>query len=179
MGSNSLGSFPLVLMKCASLGGTGWYLSWTQVPFSLVSFFFWSFSFTHFRKLSQLFGCLICSAAAAAKSLQSCPTLCDPIDSSPPGSSVPRILQARTLEWVAISFCRGSSQPRDRTQVSCIASRRFNLWATRERSFNWGGKGQCNSLKFNGKSNNTEHKLGIARKYMTSGKQAEWQNAMG
>ena len=43
-------------------------------------------------------------AAAAAKSLQSCPTLCDPIDSSPPGSAVPGILQARTLEWVAISF---------------------------------------------------------------------------
>ena len=44
------------------------------------------------------------AAAAAAKSLQSCPTLCDPIDGSPPGSAVPRILQARTLEWVAISF---------------------------------------------------------------------------
>ena len=44
------------------------------------------------------------AAAAAAKSLQSCPTLCDPIDSSPTGSSVPGILQARTLEWVAISF---------------------------------------------------------------------------
>ena len=43
-------------------------------------------------------------AAAAAKSLQSCPTLCDPIDSSPPGSPIPAILQARTLEWVAISF---------------------------------------------------------------------------
>ena len=43
-------------------------------------------------------------AAAAAKSLQSCPTLCDPIDGSPPGSTVPGILQARTLEWVAISF---------------------------------------------------------------------------
>ena len=42
--------------------------------------------------------------AAAAKSLQLCPTLCDPIDSSPPGSAVPGILQARTLEWVAISF---------------------------------------------------------------------------
>ena len=44
------------------------------------------------------------AAAAAAKSLQSCLTLCDPIDSSPPGSPVPGILQARTLEWVAISF---------------------------------------------------------------------------
>ena len=41
---------------------------------------------------------------AAAKSLQSCPTLCNPIDGSPPGSPIPRILQARTLEWVAISF---------------------------------------------------------------------------
>ena len=44
------------------------------------------------------------SAAAAAKLLPSCPTLCDPIDDSPPGSSIPGILQARTLEWVAISF---------------------------------------------------------------------------
>ena len=44
------------------------------------------------------------AAAAAAKSLQSCPTLCDPIDSSPPGSAVPGILQARTLEWVAVAF---------------------------------------------------------------------------
>ena len=44
------------------------------------------------------------AAAAAAKSLQSCPTLCDPTDGSPPGSAVPGILQARTLEWVAVSF---------------------------------------------------------------------------
>ena len=47
---------------------------------------------------------LISAAAAAAKSLQSCPTLCDPIDSSPPGSSVHGIFQARTLEWGAIAF---------------------------------------------------------------------------
>ena len=47
----------------------------------------------------------ICSAAAAAaKSLESCPTLCDPVDGSPPGSPIPGILQARTQEWVAISF---------------------------------------------------------------------------
>ena len=46
----------------------------------------------------------LAAAAAAAKSLQSCPTLCDPIDGSPPGSPVPGILQARILEWVAISF---------------------------------------------------------------------------
>ena len=47
-----------------------------------------------------MYGC----AATASKSLQSCLTLCDPIDVSPPGSSIPGILQARTLEWVAISF---------------------------------------------------------------------------
>ena len=47
---------------------------------------------------------LAAAAAVAAKSLQSCPTLCDPIDGSPPGSPIPGILQARTLEWVAISF---------------------------------------------------------------------------
>ena len=50
---------------------------------------------------TTLFGCWV---AAAAASLQSCPTLCDPIDGSPPGSPIPEILQARTLEWVAISF---------------------------------------------------------------------------
>ena len=49
-------------------------------------------------------GLFFISSAGAAKSLQSCPTLCDPIDGSPLGSSVPGILQARTLEWVAISF---------------------------------------------------------------------------
>ena len=63
---------------------------------------------------------------------QSCPTLCDPVDCSPPGSSVHGILQARILEWVAISFSRGSFRPKDGTQVSCIAGRCFNLWATRE-----------------------------------------------
>ena len=65
---------------------------------------------------------------------QSCPTLCDPVDCSPPGSSIHGILQARILEWVAISFSRGSSRPRDRSQVSRIAGRRFNLWAIREAS---------------------------------------------
>jgi len=49
---------------------------------------------------------LMAAVAAAAKPLQSCPTLCDPIDSSPPGSPVPGILQARILEWIAISFSK-------------------------------------------------------------------------
>ena len=59
------------------------------------------------------------------KVAQSCPTLCDPIHYSPPGSSVHGILQTRILEWVAIPFSRGSSWPRNQTQVSCIASRFF------------------------------------------------------
>ena len=61
-----------------------------------------------------------------------CLTLCDPMDGSPPGSSVHGILQARILEWVTIFFSKGSSWPRDWTQVSCIAVRFFTLWATRE-----------------------------------------------
>ena len=63
---------------------------------------------------------------------QSCPTLCDPMDCSLPGSSVHGILQARILEWVTISFSRVSSRPSDQTQVCHIGGRRFNLWATRE-----------------------------------------------
>ena len=152
---------------------------------------------------------VLITANTAAKSLQSCPTLCNPIDSSPPGSPVPGILQARTLEWVAIffsnawkwkvkvkslsriwllaipwtaayqaslsmgfsrqeywsglplpspwphivhgilqvrilewvafSFSRGSSQPRDWTQVFCIAGGFFTSWATREAQEYWSG----------------------------------------
>ena len=58
---------------------------------------------------------------------QSCLTLCDPIDCSLPGSPVRGIFQAIVLEWVAISFSRGSSQPRARTQVSGIVDRRFTV----------------------------------------------------
>ena len=62
----------------------------------------------------------------------SCWTLCYPIDCSLSGFSVLGIFQARVLEWVAISFSRGSSRPRDWTQVSCIVGRCFTVWATRE-----------------------------------------------
>ena len=62
----------------------------------------------------------------------SCPTLCNTMDSSPASSSVHGILQARIMEWVAIPFSRGSSQPRDWTQVSHIAGRFFTIWATWE-----------------------------------------------
>ena len=61
------------------------------------------------------------------KVTQSCPTLCNPMDYTVHG-----ILQARILEWVAFPFSRGSSQPRDQTQVSRIAGRLFTSWATRE-----------------------------------------------
>ena len=61
-----------------------------------------------------------------------CLTLCDPMDCSPPSSSVHGILQARILEWVAIPFSRGSSWFRDGTQVSCLAGIFFSVWATRE-----------------------------------------------
>ena len=71
-----------------------------------------------------------------AKSLQSCPTMCESMDCTPPGSSVHGILQARILEWVAMPSSRGTSQPRDRTQNSYmspeLASRFFNPSATWE-----------------------------------------------
>ena len=63
---------------------------------------------------------------------QLCLTFCNPMDCIPLGSSIHGIFQARVLEWVAISFSRGSSQPRDWTWVSCIAGRFFTVWATRE-----------------------------------------------
>ena len=64
---------------------------------------------------------------------QLCPDLCNFMDyTSPPGSSVHGVLQAKILEWIAILFSRGSSQPRDWTLVSCIAGGFFTLWATRE-----------------------------------------------
>ena len=61
---------------------------------------------------------------------QSYPTLYDPLDDSLPGSSVHGIFQARILEWVVISFSRGSFRPRDQTWVSCTAGRCFTIWAT-------------------------------------------------
>ena len=61
-----------------------------------------------------------------------CLTLCDPMDCSQPGSSVHGVVLARILEWVAILFSRGSSQPQDQTQVSSIAGRFFTVRATRK-----------------------------------------------
>ena len=66
-----------------------------------------------------------------------CLTLCDPMDCSLPGSFVHGIFQAIVLEWIAISFSRGSSQPRAWTWVSCIVDRCFTVWATREVLWMW------------------------------------------
>ena len=71
--------------------------------------------------------CVYIESESETEVAQPCPTLCDPLDCSLPGSSLHGILQARVLEWVAISFSRGSSRPRNRTQVSHIPGRHFNL----------------------------------------------------
>ena len=76
---------------------------------------------------------LVCKSESEV--VQSCRTLCNPMDYSLPGFSVHGIFQARVLEWVAIAFSRGSSRPRDRTWVSRIVGKRFILWATREVPF--------------------------------------------
>ena len=76
---------------------------------------------------------------------QSCPTLCNPMDCSPPGSSVHGILQEKILEWVATSFSRGSSRPRDWTRVSSISGRFFTVWGTREAHVNHLGAQFCES----------------------------------
>ena len=65
-------------------------------------------------------------------SCQLCLTICNPMDCSPPGSYVHGVSQARMLEWVAISYSRGSSWPGDQTWLSCITGRFFTIWATRE-----------------------------------------------
>ena len=87
------------------LPGTLW-VSWTGLKFYFLSHVSEVFSYYIFKYLlrSSLSCPSAAAAAAAARSLQSCLTLCDPIDGSPPGSPVPGILQTRTLEWVAIPY---------------------------------------------------------------------------
>ena len=76
--------------------------------------------------------CKSMKSESVSEVAQSCPTLCDPMDYSLPGSSVSGIFQARILEWVAIPFSRRSARPRDWTRVSRTVGRRFTIWATRE-----------------------------------------------
>ena len=74
--------------------------------------------------------------ATLCSDAQSCLSLCDPLDCSLPGSSLHGIFQARILEWVAISFSKGSSPPRDQTWVFCVAGGFFTNWAIREAHWN-------------------------------------------
>ena len=80
------------------------------------------------RKLPEVILC-VCVCVLVT---QWCPTLCNPMDYSPPGSSIHGVLQARILEWVTMPSSRGSSWPRDQTRVSCIAHRFFTIWAIRK-----------------------------------------------
>ena len=84
------------------------------------SFYIWIFSF------AKMF------AYMHSKSFQSCLIFCDPTDCSPQSFSVSGILQARILEWVAVSFSSRSSWSRDRTCISCVSGGCFAFWATRE-----------------------------------------------
>ena len=111
-----------------------WKLS-TENPFTAVAIvwlrylllgIFHVFLLNIFMVLSYFHVCLV---------TQLYPTLCDPMGCSPPGSSAHRISQARILEWVAVSFSRASSQPRDPTRVSYIGRRILHHWATREVQF--------------------------------------------
>ena len=87
----------------------------------------------HWQADSLLLSHLGSPIRALSEVAQLCPTLCDPMDCTLPGSSVHGIFQAIVLEWIAISFPKGSSQPRDQTCVSRIINRRFTVWATRGR----------------------------------------------
>ena len=94
----------------------------------------WGLLSNHLGRLSLLITPSLNGSKVKVKVLvaQSCLTFCDPMDCGPPGSSVHGILQVRILEWVAISFSRGSSWPRDQTQVFCIAGSFFIIWDTRK-----------------------------------------------
>ena len=107
-------------------------LSWHIVTLLISKICFNESSFNIFRHMRRMMldPCVcVCVCVLVA---QSCPTLCDPLDCSPPGPSVHGILQARMLESVAIPFSRRSSQPRDQTLISGILGGFFTIWAIRE-----------------------------------------------
>ena len=106
------------------------FLGWAFcISFLLLSLFKWHFVISTSGPFYLL----------KVKVAQSCPTLCDPIDCSPQGSSVHGILQATILKWVAVPFSKESSQPRDWTHISHTAGRFFIVWATSEAQEYWNG----------------------------------------
>ena len=104
---------------------------------------------------SQVFSFPCISGAVLCLVAQLCLILCDPIACSSPGSSVHGILQARILEWVAIPSSRKSFQPRNQTQVSCIAGEFFTVWATKE--------APCVGLRWKNNSNRKTYWLGSVK----------------
>ena len=95
--------------------------------------FFYVWNYSKIKKLFKIFALKGTSiAVVCALVAQLCLTLCNPMDSSPSGSSVHGIFQARILHWVVIPFSTESSQPKVWTQVSWIAGRLFTVWATRK-----------------------------------------------
>ena len=131
-----------------------WKIPWTEEPGRLQSMgsqrvrHDWATSL-HFKRyieasnlfqLTSMCSIIFCTSISLSvenfSSSTECPTLCDPMDCSSPGSSVHGILQACILEWVAIPFSRGSSQPRDWIQVSHLAGRAFTIWDTRKPNVN-------------------------------------------
>ena len=114
---------------CAAIHGVA--KSWTQL--SDFTFTFFNSGINRLGKLINLMGFRRIKKADCFNEIQfssvaqSCLTLCDPMDCSLPGSSIRGILQARVLEWFAVSFYRRSSQPRDQTRVSHIVGRHFTI----------------------------------------------------
>ena len=120
--------------------GFSWPRDWTWVSHIIGRFFsIWATEEEAFYQHSQWLKNYLCHVLCLVA--QWCQILCDPVDCSPPGSSVHGVSTARILEWVAMPSSRGSSQPRDRTQVSRIADRFFTIWATREAHL-------CNNIKW-------------------------------
>ena len=111
-----------------------------ELLFYLFVFYFFPFlslvipiqNFNHKNTRNINWLLLLIMSESESEVAQLYPTLCNPMDCSLPGSSVHGIFQAIVLEWIAISFSRGSSWPRDRTRVSLIVDRRLTVWATRE-----------------------------------------------
>ena len=114
------------------------YHIFSKLSFFIVQIHSWPPKLIYLLLLKNLLKWYMHRKKAKVSVSQSCLTLCDPMDCSRPGSSVRGIFQARILEWLAISFSGGSSQPRDWTRISlvcCIAGRIFTVWATREAQY--------------------------------------------
>ena len=110
-----------------------WHLPVCKSLKEVINLGFFRFLFVCFLpNLYQVFPFLFITDSYWSNVTQLCPTLWDPMDCRPPGSSVHGIFQARILEWVAISFSRRSSWPRDWTWVSPIVGRHFTIWETRK-----------------------------------------------